>query len=246
MIRTIMGCGQSWLATLEDLSYVGLRDPDADAPHPVELEGVARRILAIYPELKPVYDSWWADQRLEAAFAIATEKSLWWMVSGHLRDVSPFMIATHERNLDEDAAGVAELEHTPKTSDVLESTFAVLDRTLVLGANTHALFGVAHAQLIKGFDTAPAKKQRAKETVAQKMRRGASDGGSDEVDAQVAAWDITSYFSLSRKKWWGLVKDVRRHYDDLCVLAPKEKRKEHDAAKLERLKAARAAEITRC
>jgi hypothetical protein len=62
----------------------------------------------------------------------------------------------------------------------------------------------------------------------------------------VAAWDITSYFSLSRKKRWGLVKDVRRHYDDLCVLAPKEKRQEHDAAKLERLNAARAAEITRC
>jgi hypothetical protein len=247
MIRTIMDCAESWLKTLEGLSHVGF--VEGGAGHPVELQGVARRILAIYPELKPAYDSWWAHQRedLEAAFAIATDRSQWWMVAGHLRDAAPFMIETHERNLDDDAAGVAELEHAPKTSDAIESTFAVLDRTLVLGANTHALFGVAHAQLIKAFDTKASKEKRAKEKVLKRARSSGSSGAaSGEVDVQVAAWDTTGYFSLPREKRWRLIKDVQRNYRDLCVLAPKEKRKEHDAVKVERLKAARAAEIIRC
>mmetsp|Transcript_43941 Transcript_43941/g.81257 ORF Transcript_43941/g.81257 Transcript_43941/m.81257 type:complete len:113 (-) Transcript_43941:1080-1418(-) len=81
------------------------------------------------------------------------------MPCAHLCDAAPSMLATHRRNLDEDAAGLQELQHAPKTSDKIESCFAVLDRTRVLGASTHALFGVASANLLKAFQSPAAKKK---------------------------------------------------------------------------------------
>ena len=53
----------------------------------------------------------------------------------------------------------------PKDERQIESCFAVLDRTLVLGASTHALFGVASACLLKAFYAPAAKKSLAEATV---------------------------------------------------------------------------------
>jgi hypothetical protein len=141
---------------------------------------------------------------------------------------------------------VAALEHAPKTSDKIESCFAVLDRTLVLGASTHCLFGVAHSQLLKAFDAAATKEQLAKRAVAKRKKKNGGSGNQEEINEQVEAWDVTSFFSLPREKRWRIIKDVQRNYRDLCVLAPKKKVEEHDAAKVNRYRDARSKEIEKC
>ena len=47
---------------------------------------ITSRVLGAFPELKPAYDSWWAEQKehLEKAFAEATRKDGWWMAASHL------------------------------------------------------------------------------------------------------------------------------------------------------------------
>ena len=112
MIRSIMDCGEAWLLEVQQLGHTGRTRPPA-------LDAIAQRVLAQFPELRPGYDVWWANKRveLEAAYLIATDAAGWAMPRAHLCDAAPFMLATHRRNLDEDAAGVPELEHAPKTSD---------------------------------------------------------------------------------------------------------------------------------
>jgi len=241
MIRSIMDCGEAWLLELEQLGRTGSKRPPA-------LDAIAQRVLAQFPELRPGYDSWWAKKRkeLEPAYLIATDAVGWEMPCAHLCDAAPYMLATHRRNLDEDAAGVPELEHAPKTTDKIESCFAVLDRTLVLGCETHALFGVASANLLKAFQSPEAKRKLAETTVKKRQRENGGTGGAAEVDELVAAWDMTSFNSLPREKRWGLIKDVRRKYKDLCVIAPRGARKAHAEAKVARLEKARAAELLRC
>ena len=241
MIRSIMDCGEAWLLEVEKLGHTGRTRPPA-------LDAIAQRVLAQFPQLRPGYDSWWANKRekLEAAYLIATDAAGWAMPCAHLCDAAPFMLATHRRNLDEDAAGVPELEHAPKTSDKMESCFAVLERTLVLGANTFSLFGVASANLLKAFDAPAAKKSLAEATVRKRKRENGGTGGTAEVDALVATWDMTSFSSLPREKRWGLIKDVQRKYEALCVIAPKGMKKAHAEAKVARLQTARAAELLRC
>ena len=194
MIRSIMDCGEAWLLEVEKLGHTGRTRPPA-------LDAIAQRVLAQFPQLRPGYDSWWANKRekLEAAYLIATDAAGWAMPCAHLCDAAPFMLATHRRNLDEDAAGVPELEHAPKTSDKMESCFAVLERTLVLGANTFSLFGVASANLLKAFDAPAAKKSLAEATVRKRKRENGGTGGTAEVDALVATWDMTSFSSASRE-----------------------------------------------
>jgi len=57
---------------------------------------------------------------------------------------------------------------------------------------------------------------------------------------------MTSFSSLPREKRWGLIKDVQRKYEALCVIAPKGMKKAHAEAKVARLQTARAAELLRC
>ena len=57
---------------------------------------------------------------------------------------------------------------------------------------------------------------------------------------------MTSCSSLPREKRWGLIKDVQRKYEALCVIAPKGMKKAHAEAKVARLQTARAAELLRC
>jgi len=52
--------------------------------------------------------------------------------------------------------------------------------------------------------------------------------------------------ALPREKHRGIIKDVRRKYDDVCVITPKETRKARAEAKVARLKKASEAELLRC
>ena len=122
----------------------------------------------------------------------------------------------------------------------------MLNRTLVLGAGMHALFGVVHSQLLNAFDTGASKRQQAARVVNKRKRDGASSGGADEVDEQVRQWDVTSFFKPPQENRWRIIAGVRRNYHDLCVLVPKKKEEEHGAAKVERYKAARATEVEKC
>ena len=90
------------------------------------------------------------------------------------------------------------------------------------------------------------KKKQAEAHVKKRQRENGGTGSAAEVGQLVAAWDMTSFNSLPREKRWGIIKDVRRKYDDLCVIAPEGMRKTHAAAKVARLQKARAAELLRC
>jgi len=174
MIRTIMDCAEAWLLDLETLS-----DDASELP---PLQGIAERILAQFPAMQPAYDSWWGAKgaELEAAYAKATEKKDWALACSHLRDAAPYMLATHQRNVDGDASGRPELEHAPTTTDPIESCYGVLDRTLILGASLQAVFGVAAAHLLHAFESAAAKRARAKEAVARRKAHGTGDGSEEE------------------------------------------------------------------
>jgi hypothetical protein len=160
------------------------------------------------------------------------------MPFAHLFHAAPFLLATHRRNLDEFAAGAPELEHALKTSEKIESCFTVFDRILVLGASTHALFGAASACLLNVFHSPAAKRNLAEAAVRKRQRENGGTGGAAMVDKLVAAWDMTSFVSLSREKRSDLIRDVQRGHKEggaLCVVAPKGMKKAHAEAKVARL-----------
>ena len=141
--------------------------------------------------------------------------------------------------MDGDASGRPELEHAPTTTDPIESCYGELDQVLIIGAGMRATFGVAVALLFHAFESAAAKRARAKEAVARRKERGIGDGSEEEEDKLVAAWNVTIYSNLSPEERCAIIKDIRRRYKGLCVLAPKGVLEEHAKAKLELLKAAR-------
>ena len=72
----------------------------------------------------------------------------------------------HQRNVDGDAAGRPELEHAPTTTDPIESCYGMLYHALIIGASLQAVFSVAAGHLLHAFESAAAKRARAKEAVA--------------------------------------------------------------------------------
>ena len=80
---------------------------------------------------------------LKSAYDIATDKSFWPLTYAHLAAASPFMLATHDRNLDKDCRDIPILKHAAKTTDPVESTFATYDYVLRLRAGHGATAGVA-------------------------------------------------------------------------------------------------------
>jgi len=106
---------------------------------------VAKRIHAEIPELQAGYESWWktTGPDLTSAYATATEKSFWPLASAHLVAAAPFMLATHDRNLDDDCQGIPVLKPAAKTTDAAESQFATYDYAMGLGAGFGATAGVA-------------------------------------------------------------------------------------------------------
>ena len=151
------------------------------------------------------------------------------------------MIATHQRNLDNDCSEISELKYAQKTSDVVESGFAHVDLAVntLCGAGVEACLGVAHASMLKAFKTEGGKHAKAKVSVLKKRKRGVGGDGSveKEVEELVEQWDATSFFKLDREKRWAIIKDVRRQYETLVVKGGQERAEAHDAARAERLKA---------
>jgi hypothetical protein len=223
-LHTIMGCAENWLDTLDTLDSIGRVAPPA-------LQGIAQAVITEYPELKGPYDKWWALQgpALTAAYDIATKAEFWPCVSAHLHDAAPFMIATHEEHLDDDAEGVAGLEDAPKTTDPNESMFAFFDHVLRVnpGACLQAVLGQAHALALKALATPGDLAARAR----RKRKRGET---ADDDAEKVAAWKVTNFFEIPRERRWEIITDIQRRYKELCVTVPKEQLAEHDSTSLQR------------
>ena len=66
-------------------------------------------------------------KELTSAYATATDKSYWPLVLAHLKTASPFMLATHDRNLDIDCRDIPVLRHAAITTDSVESQFTTYD-----------------------------------------------------------------------------------------------------------------------
>jgi hypothetical protein len=110
------------------------------------------------------YDSWWKTMGpdLTSAYATATEKSFWPLVSAHLAAAAPFMEATRHRNRDVDCQAIPVLAHAAKTTDSVESQFATYDYALRLGAGVGATAGVAQAISMHCMDTPGAMQDRTR------------------------------------------------------------------------------------
>ena len=245
MIRTIMDCAETYLRELGTEGYrlkgTG-REARIDASCTLAADTLAKSILIKLPQLRAGYDPWWKSQRktIEPAFATATKADYWADVSAHLRAASPFMIETHLRNLDKDCSEISELKYAPKTSDFVESGFAHVDLAMstISGAGVESCLGVAHAAMLKAFETDGGKRAKARQVVLKKRKRELGGNGSleEEIDEQVEAWDATSFFKLDRELRWTIIKDVRRRYKDLIVEAGRARQEAHDSARVKRLK----------
>jgi hypothetical protein len=184
---------------------------------------------------------------LTSAYATATEKSFWPLVSAHLAAAAPFMEATRHRNKDVDCQAIPVLEHAAKTTDSVESQFAVYDYALRLGAGFGATAGVAQATSMRAMDTPGAMKDKAAATVKAKSKRGECSGAlhADQVDDQVAEWDVMNFFSLPADQRWTIIQSVRKNYN-VNAISERQLLQKMDEAKAARVAAARQAEITKC
>jgi hypothetical protein len=183
---------------------------------------------------------------LESAYATASNKSFWPLVSAHLVAASPFMLATHDRNLDDDCKAIPVLAHAPITTDTVESQFATYDYALRLGAGFGATAGVAHATWLHTMETPGAKRAKAGAKVQAKRKRGigTSTTEAEQISEQIAKWDTTSFFSLPPDKRWSIIVSVRSNYKDTAN-SKLELLRKMDEAKAERQKVAKQAIINK-
>jgi len=162
------------------------------------------------------YDLWWEKMgdELKSAYAIATDKSFWPLTSAHLAAASPYMLATHDRNLDKDCRDIPVLEHAAKTTDPVESTFATYDYVLRLHAGHGATAGVAQAMQMHAMDTPGALRQKAEVKVNKKRKCGVGTTATkaENVAEQIEEWRTTSFFALPRAERWAIIKSVRKEY----------------------------------
>ena len=151
---------------------------------------------------------------LKSAYDIATDKSFWPLTSAHLAAASPFMLATHDRNLDQDCRDIPVLKHSAKTTDPVESTFATYDYVLRLRAGHGATAGVAQSMQMHAMDTPGALSQNAVDTVRKKRKRGVGTTASESenVAEQMEKWKTTSFFALPREERWAIIKSTRKSY----------------------------------
>jgi hypothetical protein len=183
---------------------------------------------------------------LESAYTTASNKLFWPLVSAHLVAASPFMLATHNRNLDDDCQAIPVLAHAPITTDTVESQFATYDYALRLGAGFGATAGVAHATWLHTMETPGAKRAKAGAKVQAKRKRGIGTGTTEaeQISEQIAKWDTTSFFSLSPDKRWSIIVSVRNNYKDTAN-SELELLRKMDEAKAERQKEAKQAIINK-
>ena len=183
---------------------------------------------------------------LTSAYATATEKSFWPLVSAHLAAAAPYMVDTHNRNLDPDCKDIPELKHAAKTTDSVESLFATFDYASRLRAGFRATAGVAQAICMHAMDTPGAMQGKAAATVKAKRKRGECSGAlqADQVDDQVAEWNIMNFFSLPKDQRWSIIRSVRTDYN-VNAIDERQLLQKMDEAKAARVAAARASEITK-
>ena len=206
------------------------------------LETIKAAVLSRFPELTDMYDAWWKTEKvsLESAYTEATKADSLEQVKTHLKAAAPFMLATHDRNLDKDCSTISELQYAPKTTDFVESSFAAVDWTTrtLCGASMEACLGVAHAMVLKAFVSDGAK-QQASASAARKKRQktgGTSDSDQAAFAEQLEAWDTTSFFKLPPEERWVVIRDLQYRYKTKCVTEPRERLAKHDAAVVDRLK----------
>ena len=230
-----MACARDFLEQLEAV------DLSSSAPPPA-LETIKAAVLSRFPELTDMYDAWWKTEKvsLESAYTEATKADSLEQVKTHLKAAAPFMLATHDRNLDKDCSTISELQYAPKTTDFVESSFAAVDWTTrtLCGASMEACLGVAHAMVLKAFVSDGAK-QQASASAARKKRQktgGTSDSDQAAFAEQLEAWDTTSFFKLPPEERWVVIRDLQYRYKTKCVTEPRERLAKHDAAVVDRLK----------
>lgn len=151
---------------------------------------------------------------LTSAYAVATEKAFWPLVGAHVQGAAPFMLATHDRNVDPDCQDIADLKHAAKTTDPVESSFGSYDFVTILKTGVGATMGVAQSTLLHAMDTPGAKRDKAEKSVKAKRRSGVGTGATEEeqVEEQVSKWDVTSFFALSKSQRWTIIRSVRLSY----------------------------------
>ena len=182
--------------------------------------------------------------KLTSAYETATEKYFWPLVSAHLAAAAPFMLATHDRNLDDDCQGIPVLKHAAKNNDPVESQFGTYDYFLRLGAGFGATAGVAQAANMHAMETPGAMRGKAKAVTKAKRKHNADSEASQngQVDDLVAKWDATNFFSLPADKRWTFIQSVRKGYKDNAI-AERQLLLKMDEAKAARAQASRQAEI---
>jgi len=149
-----------------------------------------------------------------SAFATATEKSYWPLVSAQLKAAAPFMIATHERNLDNDCRAISELKFAAKTTDAVESQFATYDYVLKLRAGHGATAGVAQAIRMHAMASPGETQAKAAQQVKEKRKRklGGEASEAEQIALHVKRWEVTSFFELPKEKRWAIILSVRKAY----------------------------------
>mmetsp|Transcript_36682 Transcript_36682/g.82183 ORF Transcript_36682/g.82183 Transcript_36682/m.82183 type:complete len:435 (+) Transcript_36682:632-1936(+) len=237
----VMGAARAWVVEVQGLDYIGSKA----AP---DLQFVVKWVLAEILELQAGYDSWWktTGPDLTSAYATATEKSFWPLASAHLVAAAPFMLAIHDRHLDDDCQGIPVLKHAAKTTDAVESQFATYDYAMQLGAGFGATAGVAQATRMHAMKTPGAMRDKAKAVTKAKRKH---DGGSEasqagQVDDLVAKWDVTNFFALPADQRWTIIRSVRKGYNDNAI-AERLLLQRTDEAKAARIDAARQAKISK-
>jgi hypothetical protein len=126
------------------------------------------------------YHIWWKDheERLTDDFKNATDAEHWRYTVVYLKAAAPYMLATLERNLDEDLDEA--FKDVPKTNDFSESIFAYWDRAARSQAGIQAVKGIVMAGMTHALDTDPQRIARATENVKRGIRNGTLEGDFED------------------------------------------------------------------
>ena len=137
-------------------------------------------------------------------------------------------------------AELSELKYAPKTSNFVESGFAHVDLAMsaISGSGAGSCLGVAHAAMLKAFETEVGKRAKAKQVVWKKRKKElcGNRGLGEEIDNQVEAWNLSAFFKLDRELRWTTIRDVMRRYKDLIVEGERARQQAHGSGRAKRLK----------
>jgi len=154
------------------------------------------------------------------------------------------MLETHDRNLDVDCRDIPVLANAAKTTDSVETQFAIYDYAMRLGASFGATAGVAQSMSMHTMETPGALRQKAAAVASHKRKRALCNGSTEaeQVAEQLAKWHTTSFFALPRERRWEIIDSVRKDYKRM-VKAELLLLRKMDEAKAARQKKSRQEEI---